>query len=164
MADLQLFEDVWLDVAGAAAGAEAGEIGADALEAADALPFRAVPTMGAAGFHPVAAADEGGDELDAEAVGGVEFGVIDAVGEGVGKGGVVLGIDSEAVEAGEFREDGDGEGAGGAVALHHGDEAVIREGELALRHGGASWTVSAWSVGRRGGAVQRSVGCGSGVS
>ena len=123
MADFQAFENAGFEVFGAAAGAHGGEGFSQIGLAGQALPFRAVPAIGSVDFLAALKADQGGDNFDAQAVGGVELAVIDAGGDGLGKVGVVLGVDGQ---AGDLREDRGGEDAGWAVAFDDGDEAVLR--------------------------------------
>ncbi len=67
-ADLEAFDHTRLDILGAAAGARLGEIAAEAGNAGQALPFAAVPAIGAADLAPLYEADQGRHDLDLEAI------------------------------------------------------------------------------------------------
>ena len=135
-ADFQLLQRVGFDVFGAAAGPEGGQIGADALEAADAFPLGAVPSNGAGDILPVLATDQGGDDFDPQAVGDIQRGVVDRGGDGFGEGRVVLGLDRQHAQACQFGENRGGEDAGRAIALDDGDQAVGGHGGFGRGHGG----------------------------
>ena len=133
-ADPEVLQGAGLDVQRSAARPHRREVRADARHAADALPFGAVPAVGARHFLAAVQADQGGHDLDAEPVRYVQRGVVDAGLERLGEAGVVLRVDGEPAPCLERREHRRGQYAGRAVALDHRDQAVGRQVHLWCGH------------------------------
>src|SRR4029077_14364525 len=65
-AHFQALDHARLDILGAAAGSRLGKIAAEAGNAGQALPFAAVPAIGAADLAPPGEPDQGRHDLDLE--------------------------------------------------------------------------------------------------
>ena len=130
-ANSEPLEHPGLDILGAAAGAGLRQIPAEPGNAADPLPFAAVPAIGAPDLAAALEADQGRHHLDPEPVRGVEHRVVNPSWHGFGKGRIVLGIDGEPLFPREVPEHRRRHDANRAVVLDYRHQAVMRE---VLRH------------------------------
>ena len=124
MADQQVFDDAGLDILCAAAGPDIRQVRAQGGEAGELPPLGLVPAIGAGDFAAVLALQESGHDLDLQAVGDVEGGVV-LMRNGFREGRVVLGIDGQAGGLGQRGQHRLRQFAGRAIALNDGDPAGV---------------------------------------
>src|SRR4029077_19036106 len=103
-ADLEALDHARLDILGATAGSRLRQIAAEPGDAAEALPFAAIPAIGAANLAPLGEPDQGRHDLDLEAIRYVERRVVDAPRHGLGKSRVVLGVEGQSGIARQIAE------------------------------------------------------------